>query len=165
MNVFGRETCAGLDRFAIIPMSGRRILDLENSGVLLATVSFLLLTMLLIGVRFGVRAGLGNGLVSVASILALLTLGGFGSILWPRRIHPCRGGGAGSVSLAFSLLLMWAAPTVFGVLFAEERLGLLPLTSLSAFYAILYWSFRPRMGRLLAARLWSVRTRLRQEEF
>lgn len=165
LNIFGRESCAGLDRFAIMPMSGRRILDLENSGVLLGNISFLLLTTLLIGARFGVRAASASGLVSVAVIFGLLALGGFGSILWPRRIHRYRGGGAGSLSLAFSLLLIWAVPTIFGVLYAEGKLELLPLLLLAAFYATLYWLCRPRIGTLLSTRLWTIRSRLRREEF
>jgi hypothetical protein len=164
-NVFGRESCAVLDRFATTPLSGRRILDLETSGVLIATAGLMLPPPLVIGARFGLRACLGSGLVCVAITLALLTLGEFASALWPRRIHPYRGGGAGSLPLAFSILVPWGIALGLGVLYSEGQVRLVSLMLLSAIYAILYWLCRPRAGRMLERKLWRVRTRLRREEF
>jgi hypothetical protein len=164
-NIFGRESLTGLDRLAMLPVSGKRILDAKNSGVLLGTATVCLIAALLIAVRFGIRDGLGQGLVFVGIVLGQLTLGGFASSRWPRRVPPYKGGGGGSLTLACFLLLIWGVPTVLGVLFAEEQVGLTSLMLPSASYAILYWLCRPRAGHLLETKFWAVRTRLQREEF
>ncbi|MGH9401901.1 MAG: hypothetical protein ACRD2P_07325 [Terriglobia bacterium] len=164
-NILGRERTAGMDRLSTMPIRGSYILDIQNSGILLTTGSIYLAVALLIAARFGIRAGLGNGLMGIGIILGQLTLGGLASTLWARHIRPYGAGGGGSLTLAFSLLLVWGMPTILGVLFAEGQVALRSLMLLSACYAIAYWLCRPRAGRLLETKLWSVRARIRREEF